>query len=250
MPNWVYASVRMEVNNSDLKLLEAMQENGGVCRTYKPMPQALKGTRSPVHIISKKEYAEEQKFNQDYLAGLPEGKEPEDWKIKKGITQEMYDELIDKYGFADWYGWASKHWDTKWGDVDFEYNIDETTDNDSAIVHILWSSAWGAIDNEIVEQLLSQFAVEGDDIPYYWWEEEQGFGASYEFIDGELTLEREWDIPQWSVDDWENEDGECFSYLEEDHYNHTDYFPKGFYLSYSLYEPYNEKRDGKLHKVE
>ena len=37
MPNWVYSTVEMEVNNSDLKLLEAMKENGGICRTYKLM---------------------------------------------------------------------------------------------------------------------------------------------------------------------------------------------------------------------
>lgn len=247
MPNWVYSTVEMEVNNSDLKLLEHLKENGGICRTYKPMPQALNGTQSPVRIISKKEYAEEQKLNQDYLSGLPEGKEPEDWRVKKGITQEMYDELIDKYGVADWYGWAIRHWNTKWGDVEFEYDIDETTDNDSAIVHIMWSSAWSEIDKKIVEQFLSQFAV---DTAEYYWEEEQGFGASYEWVDGKLSLEREWDIPQWSFDDWENEDGECFSYLEEDHYNYIDYFPKGFYLSYSLHEPYNKVVHGEIKKVE
>ena len=249
MPNWVYSTVEMEVNNSDLKLLEAVKENGGICRTYKPMPAVLKGTRSPVQIVSKKEYKEQQKFNEDYLNSIPEGEEHLDWKIKKGITQEMHDNLVDSYGYADWYGWANEHWGTKWGDCEFDYEINETTDNDSAIVVVRWESAWVPVGYAVIEKFLNDFRVV-DTPAMFFWEEERGYGQEFLLVDGELSLTSEWDLPEWGDEDYQDDKGNYYAYLTEDYHKMGEVYKKGFYLEYSIYEPYNKEVHGEIKKVE
>ena len=37
----------------------------------------------------------------------------------KGSSSVVNQELINRYGFDNWYDWALHNWDTKW-DVDFE----------------------------------------------------------------------------------------------------------------------------------
>lgn len=70
-----------------------------------PIPEELKDTRSPAHIISEEEYLEQEKKNATLSSHFGFG---------KGITQKMHDELIEKYGYADWYGWQLSNWGTKW----------------------------------------------------------------------------------------------------------------------------------------
>jgi len=248
MPNWVNSTVEMELQNSDVKLLEAMKENGGICRTYNPMPALLNKTVSPVQIVSVKEYKEQQKFNEEYLQSIPEGQSPDDWKIKKGITKKMHEEYIEKYGHADWYSWASKHWGTKWGDCDFNYWEDETTDNGTTIVVVHWESAWGPILNSLTEQLIND--LRATDTPAKFnWEEEQGFGAEYELVDGKLSLISEWDLPEWGDEYYEDDKGNCYTYLIEDYYKMGEVYSKGFYLEHSIHEPYDKEKDGEIKKM-
>jgi hypothetical protein len=247
MPNWVYSTVEMEVSNSNIKLLEAMKENGGICRTYKPMPVALKNTCSPVRIVSKKEYLEEQKFNKEYLESIPEGEKHDDWRLKKGITQEMYDNLIESYGHADWYSWASKHWGTKWGDCEFEYEVNAIDDKNSLAI-VRWESAWTPIKNELVEEFINDLKSFYGQAELYW-EEEQGFGESYNMIDDKLEMTSEWDLPEWGDEDYQDSDGNYYVYLKEDYHKMGEVYTKGFYLEYSIHEPYDKEIHGEIKKV-
>jgi hypothetical protein len=91
-----------------------------------PLPLELKNTTSPPHIISQSEYDEQESR---LASGDLDGNEKEHG-VYRGITQEIHDDLISKYGNADWYGWQTKTWGTKWnayshkvhdnGDIKFE----------------------------------------------------------------------------------------------------------------------------------
>ena len=75
-----------------------------------PMPKELEGTRSPAKIITQKEYDEQE-------ARIAKGDLTEDEKrfgADRGITKEIQKSLIQKYGYADWYGWQTNSWGTKW----------------------------------------------------------------------------------------------------------------------------------------
>ena len=125
MPNWCYSTLEMTIKSSDLKNLERIKENGGICATYAPMPEELKEGQSPVKIVTKKEYEAQKIFNAEIS-------DEEEWKKKKGITQEMHDELVEKYGCADWYTWQNRHWGTKWGGYDGYRNSDDECTFNSA----------------------------------------------------------------------------------------------------------------------
>ena len=76
-----------------------------------PQPIELEGTTAPTRIISDTEYA----TNPD-----------------KGITQTMSDELIQKFGYDNWYDWRYAHWGTKW-------NADEIFISDNEVE---FNTAW------------------------------------------------------------------------------------------------------------
>lgn len=65
-----------------------------------PMPEDLRKTKSPARIVTQEEY-DKAASEAEPGAQLP-------------ITQEMYDEYMQKYGYADWYTWAIANWGTKW----------------------------------------------------------------------------------------------------------------------------------------
>jgi len=46
--------------------------------------------------------------------------------------------LMDKYGYSDWYGWATDNWGTKW-DINEFYGVDRQGDT----ISFGFSSAWG-----------------------------------------------------------------------------------------------------------
>ena len=89
------------------------------------------------------------------------------------------------------------------------------------------------------------------DIPdfYYEWEEEQGYGAMWNCVDGELELEYEWDLPNWNENKWSNFVGdlpdeererlygyECITYLPNEYRNMHGTYKRGYYLDYLLEE--------------
>lgn len=92
-----------------------------------PMPEELEGTNSPTRIIS------DDQYNANKQAG-----------INNGITQKQHDELVQKYGHADWYSWCLKNWGTKWN----AYDQYETSNG--VVFQTAWSSPFELI------QLLSK----------------------------------------------------------------------------------------------
>jgi hypothetical protein len=75
-----------------------------------PIPKELEGTVSPMRILSQKEYDEqERKIRENDLTD-----NERNWGLSRGLTQELADEYIAKFGHCDWYGWQNANWGTKW----------------------------------------------------------------------------------------------------------------------------------------
>jgi hypothetical protein len=86
-----------------------------------------------------------------------------------------------------WYDWNVRNWGTKWdvgGDVDFE------RDGNDLIYRFptAWSPPYEAIIALSKQYPTVHFQLD--------WEEEQGFGAESYIINGEVTIQDEWDIPE------------------------------------------------------
>jgi hypothetical protein len=79
-----------------------------------PIPKELEGTISPMRILPQKEYDEqERKIREDDLTDMER-----QWGLSRGLTQELADEYIAKFGHCDWYGWQNANWGTKWNAYD------------------------------------------------------------------------------------------------------------------------------------
>lgn len=85
-----------------------------------PIPKELEGTRSPVHIISQEEYDKQE----ERLAKGEITENEKNFGLSRGLTQEIADEYIRKFGHADWYGWQTDNWSTKWNAYD-QTELDE-----------------------------------------------------------------------------------------------------------------------------
>ena len=121
MPNWCNNQITITGPNSVIdkieKIVDEKQETEGLLQFMYPMPEGLKNT----------------------TADMTEDKE-----------------MIKKYGYSDWYGWATNEWGTKWEVSEF-YGVDrqyltETSAGESTI-SFAFDSAWapptGAYENFI-----------------------------------------------------------------------------------------------------
>ena len=73
-----------------------------------PMPNELREVTSPVRIISKEEYdKQEVRINNNDLTDVEKK-----FGVSRGITKEISDEYIAKFGFDNWYDWAYANWGT------------------------------------------------------------------------------------------------------------------------------------------
>ena len=216
MPNHCYAWITVQ-KKYEKKLQEIAKV--GLCRYYRPMPAELEQTTSPVRVVTESEYAKQMKEN-------------ETAKHKSyPITKDRQKFLLEKYGKDNWYDWAYENWGTKWGCYDNEC--------DDGMYR--FTSAWGPIDASIILEFLVK------DIPTfsYSYEEEQGWGAEFEFEDGEETHALEWDLP-----DWEDTDNDEISFLPHKYINGEGIHLKGYYLEYNLQEYLGENLEEAVKEIE
>ena len=109
MPNHVMNILSVK-GKSKKQVLEAIKSEYSPVDFNKilPMPTELKGTCSPAHIVSEQDYEAEVQKAKDLAAKNPF------FGLSLPLTQKLHDELIAKYGHAEWYGWSCKNWGTKW----------------------------------------------------------------------------------------------------------------------------------------
>lgn len=173
MPNHVYSTIRIEkeLTKEQLKILNSISNSRSICGYYYPMPKDLE-IGSGGTLIKARE-----------ILGDEFGVIPED---KQGLSDldfiEARQSFINerKHGAKDWYDWKNKYYGTKWGDYDLQINDH----------YITFTTAWSPLSDNIIKK----FAKDFPDFTYEW-EEEQGFGASYEYIESEENLIEDWDIP-------------------------------------------------------
>ena len=233
MPNHVYATISVEKKYTE-KLRELSKV--GLCRHYHPMPEEL-DFHKYYNKLNNNEYGD------DWSKFYTEQKE---WIEKQKEANK------EKYGHEDWYSWCVNNWGTKWGC--YEISLGEHNENET---YLNFTTAW----SPIADHILHKFAEDIPDFEYFW-EEEQGYGERAEFVDGVPVSYREWDIPEWSCERWENdprsEMHETYGYftistLQKDYTDGGGKLrKKGFYLDYSLeqYEGTNyEKVVAKLKKI-
>ena len=201
MPNHCYAQIT--VSDKYSKKLEEIAKVG-LCRYYKPMPEELVNTSSPARVVTQEEYDKQMEKNKtDKFKSYP-------------LTIDKQKMLLDLYGADNWYDWAHKYWGTKWGCYDNDYSHGTYS----------FTSAWGPVSGDIMDMFLN-------DIPTfdYSYEEEQGWGAEFNIVDGEQVNMLEWECP-----DWEETDHDDIYFLATKHMNSQGTFLVGYYLHGSLDE--------------
>lgn len=121
----------------------------------------------------------------------------ESGKAKSNSPEDIGKRIADGFRFGmDWYNWNSREWGCKWdaGDV----YLDETVNSDnSKTLNYRFETPWSP-PMPIVERLVEMYPQLVIDFEY---EEEQGWGGELTYVNGELTFDKSWDIPN-SHADW------------------------------------------------
>ena len=144
---------------------------------FLPTPSDLQGLSAPATIVTEAERIEWLKTKEN--GGHPFGGAP--------ITQEMYDDLLSKYGFTDWYSWQVHHWGTKW-DADV-YNIafeqkENTFGEDFVQLRVNFNTAWSP-PSEWFDRLTYALGEQAVYMELRYSEEGCGFAGTYYFDAGE-----------------------------------------------------------------
>lgn len=141
MPNWVTNNVNIIADETLLaKIREEVKGtpySNGEDRdfdfnTIAPIPTELVGTTSPTRIISQEDYDKQEE--RIAKGDLTEGEKS--FGVSRGITQEMHDDFVERFGFADWYGWQINNWGTKWN----ASSVYWSDDNDFVSFNTAWST--------------------------------------------------------------------------------------------------------------
>jgi hypothetical protein len=140
-----------------------------------------------------------------YYTGELTDEKPEGWD-KLSPAEQLAHDL--KFSGRGWYDWNITNWGTKWDACDTYVGRDEDLS-----ASISFQTAWG-----IPEPTLRAMAEQHPELTFdIWAEEEQGWGAEYHAQDGELSLTKEWEIPNSHSDyaERDNLDG-CICSYEDD----------------------------------
>ena len=138
MPNWVTNNVRIIADETLLakireevkgKPYEDGEENEFDFNQILPIPNELKGTTSPCRIISQEDYDKQEE--RIAKGDLTEGEK--NFGVSRGITQEMHDDFIKRFGYSDWYGWQVNNWGTKWNASNVYWSDDD---------YVSFNTAW------------------------------------------------------------------------------------------------------------
>jgi len=179
-----------------------------------PMPEELKGTRSPAKIVTDAEYKKIQ-----YEKNFKENPHPM-MDDKGAITKKMSKDWIERFGADNWYDWTTSHWGTKWGSYSSELEVSEMKDRPGfsmGVIHFqtAWSS--GALG---VAALAEQYPT----IEFYlkYADEDCGYNTGKFWWEGGFMLNSE--VPETSMENyfecwggeeyWEQVDGE-WKYIDD-----------------------------------
>ena len=205
MPNWVFTSMTVHGKEEDLR--KFMDKAGKSYMTYHKGVWTEKedGTKSydseaineSLHEapISFMNFSTPEDLDAYYGASdyKPEGYD--------SMSMEERMACAMKFSSDGWYDWNVRNWGTKWDACNPEITNDDPTSG--AIGYrfdTAWSPAEGAFQKMVEQHPELSFK--------FYNEEEQGWGVEFSGEDGELSVVKEWDIPD-SHKDWEDLGQDC-----------------------------------------
>lgn len=114
------------------------------------------------------------------------------------------EELIEKYGYSDWYSFGLGEWGCKWNCDAFNWYVEELEDGRFKIC-LSFDSPWGPPTN-LYEKINDPADLEGYSVYAEWYEPgmgfvgyyDEGFESNFEFSDVE-SLDS---IPDFLVENW------------------------------------------------
>jgi hypothetical protein len=178
MPNWVYNSVSI---SGDQDKLDAF-----VAKATAPHPETFDEATGKVVYTDKPEFS-----FWNFVA-------PPEEAVKSG-------EYFGTRGFIDgekkgdspnnWYSWNNREWGTKWDACHLDPHEIEV-EGDNASKSYSFETAWG-IPEPVFEAMVKQHPELNFD---FECEEEQGWGAEYRGEEGEISMVKQWDIPDSHAD--------------------------------------------------
>jgi hypothetical protein len=179
MPNWVYNNIHIEGDKKKVTDLLAL--------LAKPYKEHDNGEMNFFNLIAPPD---------------------EHWDAYNCGNVSFEDKGRNPY---NWYDWNGRNWGTKWnacGDGGVEEHI---LPDGTLHAYISFDTAWSP-PRPVIEALAKLVGESGLTMSYSW-EEEQGFGADYEWHIseqgiGQLVCVEEWDIPA-SHADHEKRDKVC-----------------------------------------
>ena len=214
MPNWVFNNLSISGKEEDLK--KFMEKAGKPYMTYH------KGVRTQNEDGTWTYDAEaiNEQLNDSPISFMNFAT-PEDLDAYFGASDykpEGYDKLSMEERLAiamrhssdGWYDWNVRNWGTKWDACNPSLNSDDPSSGSiSYSFDTAWSPAEGAYRAMVEQHPELTFEFE--------CEEEQGWGVVYDGVEGELSVNREWDIPN-SHAEWvalDREDSCSCAYTED-----------------------------------
>lgn len=193
MPNHVTNEITINGTPEQIKAVRDFmrsEENPFDFSKLSAMPKGLEGTQSPCRIISQAEYDTQERaialLNKKVANGQPLTQEEESkvkWGFSRGITQEMSDELMEKYGFNNWYDWQLAHWGTKWNSYDHFLMDEEDEENELFGFSTAWSHPIPIMESLSIKFPTIKFSVRFAD-------EDFGYNlGEYDILDGLIENE-------------------------------------------------------------
>jgi hypothetical protein len=144
--------------------------------TFAPTPNELINTISPMKIISKQEYAEQENR-------LNRGELSDSEKIigsQRYLSEEISIKYIIKFGANNWYDWNIKNWGCKWNAYHQFYS------NNVIVFDTAWNTPFEAINKLSIKYPYLEFSVQYADEDFGQNVGEYSFINGYSFYETKL----------------------------------------------------------------
>lgn len=115
---------------------------------------------------------------------------PEELKGTTSPSKYSNEDLIDKYGYDNWYDWCNANWGTKWGDYDISIDGVKKSGKEYS-VNFEYNTAWGPGCNELASAIVNRFPNLNGFISYE--EPGMGFAGQLIFKKGEIVSDESWE---------------------------------------------------------
>ena len=215
MPNHVYNTITINGHLSqEQKRILSEIEDVGIAEYYIPMPKELNIKAGSIDVEAKELDILLRKYKKNKLISKRNRKKISRHIGFRGYSFKRFSRVLNhlkameynksRFGYINFYDWRIDNWGTKWGDYDLSIRFNK----------ISYITAWSPLSDQLINLFLKDFP----NIDYQW-EEEQGFGEEYEYIDGEYHNGFAYDAPDY--EEIEIGDGEYIYYLSNPYYRNN-----------------------------